>query len=64
MNQPFWEYSTCIRWGFFIDSAKANNRMDKALLLILVTALLNMLIDAISQVIRKRLRVSQEVKSI
>ena len=44
--------------GFFIDSAISDDKLDKAIFLILVTALLNMGIDTISQQVRKRLRVS------
>lgn len=44
--------------GFFIDSAIAEQKMDRVILLIFITALLNMGIDTISQRIRKRLRLS------
>ena len=44
--------------GFFIDSAISDDKLDRALFLILITALLNMLIDTISQKVRKRLRIS------
>ncbi len=44
--------------GFFIDSAIADDKLDKAVFLILVTAVLNMGIDTISQRVRRRLRVS------
>jgi phosphonate transport system permease protein len=44
--------------GFFIDSAFAELRFDRALFLIAVTALLNIAIDAISRAIRARLRLS------
>ena len=44
--------------GFFIDSAIADDKVDKAVFLIFTTALLNMAIDSISQIIRRRLRVS------
>ena len=44
--------------GFFIDSAIADDKLDKAVFLIGLTALLNMGIDSISQLIRKRLRVT------
>lgn len=44
--------------GFFIDSAIADDKLDKAILLILCTALLNMAIDAVSQRVRRHLRVS------
>ena len=44
--------------GFFIDSAISDDKLDKAVFLILVTGLLNMGIDTISQMIRRRLRVN------
>jgi phosphonate transport system permease protein len=44
--------------GFFIDSAIAADAIDKAVFLIGATALLNVTIDAISQAVRRRLRVS------
>ncbi|MDA0746129.1 MAG: ABC transporter permease [bacterium] len=44
--------------GFFIDSAIAENKMDRAVLLILITALMNTGIDTISQKVRKHLRLS------
>ena len=44
--------------GFFIDSAFAEDRLDRAVLLIACTALLNMAVDAFSQRVRRRLRVS------
>ena len=44
--------------GFFIDSAIADDKADKAVFLILITAILNIGIDTVSQVIRRRLRVS------
>lgn len=44
--------------GFFIDSAFAEDKMDRAVLLILVTAFFNIAIDALSQTVRKRLRIS------
>lgn len=47
--------------GFYIDSAISDDQLDKAVLLILVTALLNMGIDAISQVIRRRLHISTKL---
>ena len=43
--------------GFFIDSAIAEDAIDKAVFLIGATALLNVGIDTISQIIRRRLRV-------
>ena len=44
--------------GFFIDSAISDDKMDKAILLIFATAVLNMGIDTISQRVRRRLRIS------
>ncbi len=44
--------------GFYIDSAMSIDHLDTALLLIVVTALANMLIDSCSQEIRRRLRIS------
>ena len=44
--------------GFFIDSAIDDDKLDKAIFLILITALLNMGIDTISQRIRRHLRLS------
>jgi len=43
--------------GFFIDSAIAADAIDKVIFLIGVTALLNVGIDSISQLVRRRLRV-------
>jgi len=47
--------------GFFVDSAIADSRMDKALILILATGILNMVIDAASRRIRKRLHLSNKI---
>ena len=47
--------------GFLIDSAIADQQLDKAVFLILVTALLNMGIDTVSQVIRRRLKISTKL---
>ncbi len=44
--------------GFFIDSAISDDKLDKAIFLILVTAALNMLIDTVSQKVRRSLRLS------
>ncbi|MBT5031047.1 MAG: ABC transporter permease, partial [Proteobacteria bacterium] len=44
--------------GFYIDSAIQDLRMDRALLLIIVTALINILIDTISRRLRSRLRLN------
>ena len=42
--------------GFYIDSAIQNIRFDRAMVLILITALLNLGIDALSRYIRRRLK--------
>lgn len=47
--------------GYFIDSAIAQDHLDVALFLIVVTALLNMCIDSLSQVIRKKLQLSTSI---
>ena len=44
--------------GHYIDSAISKDHLDVAGLLIIITALLNMSIDSVSQIIRKRLRIS------
>jgi len=44
--------------GHYIDNAISKDHLDVAGLLIIVTALLNMSIDSVSQIIRKRLRIS------
>lgn len=44
--------------GFYIDSAFSDLRIDRALVLILITALLNISIDELSNIIRKRLRLT------
>ena len=44
--------------GFFIDSAIADDKLDKAVFLIALTAFLNLGIDSFSQLIRKRMRVT------
>ncbi len=44
--------------GFYVDSAIADIRFDRAMFLIAVTAGLNILIDKISRVIRARLKLS------
>jgi phosphonate transport system permease protein len=49
--------------GFFIDSAIADIRLDRVMLLILVTAFLNLAIDSLSRQIRARLRLSTRVES-
>lgn len=49
--------------GFLIDSAIADDKMDKAILLILITAVLNIGIDTISQLVRKRLKISAKLET-
>ena len=49
--------------GFFIDSAIADIRLDRAMLLILITALLNLGIDSLSRTIRARLKLTTRVDS-
>ena len=44
--------------GFYIDSAISDNQLDKAIVLIVITALLNIGIDTTSQVVRRRLKIS------
>lgn len=48
--------------GFFVDSAIADIRLDRAMFLILVTALLNIGIDSLSRRIRSNLRLKQKVE--
>ncbi len=50
--------------GFYIDSAFSENKMDKALVLILFTAILNMTIDSISQRIRKSVKISASLVDV
>jgi len=50
--------------GFYIDSAIAEDQLDKAFLLILITAVLNICIDAVSQQIRKRLKISTKLQEV
>lgn len=52
--------------GYYIDSAITRDHLDTALLLIIITAALNMIIDSLSQIIRKNLQISAHlaVKSV
>ncbi len=50
--------------GFYIDSAFADLRIDRALFLILVTAMLNIGVDILSCYIRKHLRLSIKAETI
>jgi phosphonate transport system permease protein len=47
--------------GFYIDSAFADLRYDRAMLLIIITAILNLSIDVMSRTIRARLRLRTRV---
>jgi phosphonate transport system permease protein len=47
--------------GFYVDSAMAELRIDRALFLILATALLNIAIDSFSRRARARLRLTSEI---
>jgi phosphonate transport system permease protein len=49
--------------GFYIDSAIAKDHLDTALLLILITAVLNMTVDSCSQWIRRQLKISAHIKT-
>ena len=49
--------------GFYIDSAISNEHLDTALLLIIITAMVNMFIDTLSQIIRSKLQISSHVSS-
>ena len=44
--------------GFYIDSAISDDKLDQAMVLIFVSALMNVGIDAVSQTVRRRLRLS------
>ena len=44
--------------GFYVDSALADIRLDRAMFLILITALLNIGIDSLSRLILARLRLT------
>ncbi|MCM8526834.1 MAG: hypothetical protein NE327_09980 [Lentisphaeraceae bacterium] len=50
--------------GFYIDSAIEQDRLDRAFLLICLTAGLNMIIDALSGIIRKKMKISGRITSI
>lgn len=49
--------------GFYIDSAITRDHLDTAIFLIMITALLNMAIDTCSQVIRRRLKINNNIVS-
>jgi phosphonate transport system permease protein len=44
--------------GFYVDSAIADIRFDRAMFLIVITACLNIAVDALSRTIRARLKLS------
>jgi phosphonate transport system permease protein len=48
--------------GFYIDSAIQDLRLDKAIILIVITALLNVVVDSISRRLRSRLRLKTAVE--
>ena len=50
--------------GFHIDSALAGDRQDRVMLLILLTALLNIAVDAFSRRLRARLRLRTTAKAV
>ena len=50
--------------GFYIDSAFADSRFDRALLLIVITAFLNLGIDALSRTIRAKLRLQTRAEEV
>jgi len=49
--------------GFYVDSALADIRLDRAVFLIAITGLLNVMIDSLSRHIRGRLRLSRTVQN-
>jgi phosphonate transport system permease protein len=48
--------------GFYVDSAMADIRLDRVMLLILITAIMNIFIDSLSRYFRSRLRLSQQIE--
>lgn len=50
--------------GFYIDSAFAEDKMDQAALLILLTALLNVCVDAISQRVRRSFKLALQAEAL
>ena len=48
--------------GFFVDSALADIRLDRVILLIVINAILNIGVDSLSRLIRSRLRLSNQVE--
>lgn len=49
--------------GYYIDSAISSDHLDTALFLILITAILNMMVDTFSQFLRKRLKISAHLEA-
>ncbi len=49
--------------GFLLDSAKADDKMDKVIVLIIMMSLFNMSIDSISRRLRKYLKSSDTITS-
>ncbi|MCG8643728.1 MAG: hypothetical protein MI862_28660 [Desulfobacterales bacterium] len=47
--------------GYYIDNAISNDHLDTALILIIITALLNMGVDTCSHAIRKHLKISAHI---
>ncbi len=47
--------------GFYIDSAIQDIRLDRAMALIAITALLNVFVDVLSRWLRKRLRLNESI---
>ncbi len=50
--------------GFYVDSAFADIRFDRAMVLILVTAALNIAVDAVSRSVRARLRLRTTFETV
>jgi phosphonate transport system permease protein len=50
--------------GFYVDSALANIQLDRVMVLIVITAMLNIGIDVLSRFIRARLRLAQQAKQL
>jgi phosphonate transport system permease protein len=48
--------------GFFVDSALADIRLDRVILLIVITAILNIGVDSLSRLIRSRLRLRNQAE--
>ncbi len=49
--------------GFYIDSAIADFRLDKMMILLVVTAFLNIMIDIISRKSRNYLKIEKSISS-